>query len=133
MAAPAATSRLRVTVSTIRDVGLSPVVVNDDVEYDKAATYGYTVSDVIRVSTATTDQVLAISANCARLVLEETTGLGFKLKIGSTGATQTFHRLYVMDAPAVDDVGIASGVNLYLTNDGVSQIEIRRHQVNTVP
>lgn len=133
MAAPAATSRLRLIMSAIRDTGLSPQVVNDDAEYDKVATSGYTVSDVIVVATATTNQLLAVAANCARLILEETTGLGFKLRIGATDATQTFHRLYVMDAPAADDVGIASGVNLYLTNDGVSQIEIRRHQVNTVP
>lgn len=130
---PTATSRMRLFVSTIRDVGLPAQTVNDDAEYDKDATAGYTVSDVIVVATATTNQLLAIASNCARLVLEETTGLGFKLRVGATDATQTFHRLYVMDAPAEDDVGIAAGVNLYLTNDGVSQIEIRRHQVNTVP
>lgn len=127
------TVTLRATLTLTRDVGASPQVVNDNVDHTLIPNAGFTLRQEILLAAGAVNTAVTLAANTAALILEEVSGAegGFILRIGSTGATAIRTRRFITWPPEIEAVGIATGVALYLSNDGPNQIRIALSTLNT--
>ena len=116
---------IKTTLGFQRDTGVAISYVNDTTETSYVATNGYQMGTELVLDVGDTNTAVTLTSDIAWLLVEELTGKGVTVKIGSTSATAIASDRVLLQGIDGESVMIASGTSIYLTNAGANQIRVR--------